>query len=70
MIPQKSGMVIIGAVILMVVLAAGCLGSTVQKPMVPCSATLVPGQLPRCPLLYQQPLHRQGAIPSVDSLSF
>ncbi|WP_157677616.1 hypothetical protein [Methanoregula boonei] len=44
MIPQKPGMVIAGAVILMVVLSAGCLGSAVQKPPVPCSVTLVPGQ--------------------------
>lgn len=44
MITQKSGMVLVGAAILMVVVSAGCLGSTVQKPPVPCSATLVPGQ--------------------------
>ena len=32
MIPQKSGMVIVGAVILMVVLSVGCLGSSGQNP--------------------------------------
>lgn len=44
MITQKPGMVLVGAVILMVVVSAGCLGSTVQKPPVPCSITLAPGQ--------------------------
>jgi predicted secreted protein len=44
MITQKPGLVMAGAVIFMVVLVAGCLGSTVQKPLVPCSAKLVPGQ--------------------------
>ena len=44
MITQKSGMVLVGAVILMVVVSAGCLGSTVQKPLVHCSITLASGQ--------------------------
>lgn len=44
MIMQKLGIMAVGTVILLVVLSAGCLGSTVQKPPVSCSVTLVPGQ--------------------------
>ncbi len=42
MIPQKSGMVIVGAVILMVVLSVGCLGSSGQNPN--AGNAPVPGQ--------------------------
>lgn len=49
MITQKSELVMVGAVVLIVVLVAGCLGSNGQKPNVDntpvyCSVSLAPGQ--------------------------
>ena len=45
MITQKSGVILLGTIIFMVLLGAGCLGSDQQHPTASCSDSPVYGNL-------------------------